>query len=182
MAVPTREDCAQIHVIDLQKKLKKLFYKDNEDGTIEQLYEFTNKNLNEIAIDGQRFKYISQVNYLGGHRWFFKCNKCDKRVSKLYKPPIESNKTQLYLCSTCHNLKNRSTVYSQNTLYAKVNKPIKRLREIEARIAKGHMKMFKVQELMDEYDKIETSLKNMPEYRLWIFKKSHNLLTRHFDI
>ena len=51
------------------------------------------------------------------------------------------------------------------------------MREIEDRIARGHMKSEVTQELLTEYEILEKQLKDSPEFRLFSFKKKHNLLT-----
>jgi hypothetical protein len=50
-----------------------------------------------------------------------------------------------------------------------------RLKEIEKKLDRGYLSQDKVEKLLDEYDAIEKELKSTPEYRLYIFKKQHNL-------
>jgi hypothetical protein len=63
----------------------------------------------------------------------------------------------------------------QNQIYRKVTRPLKRLKEIEDKISHGHLKTDKVQALLNEYEMIEKHLKASPEFRLYSFKKVHNL-------
>jgi hypothetical protein len=50
------------------------------------------------------------------------------------------------------------------------------MKTLENKIAKGHLKVEKIQELLDEYEKLEKQLKDAPEFRLYAFKKKHGLL------
>ena len=63
----------------------------------------------------------------------------------------------------------------QNNMYQKVTRPLKRLKEIEDKIAHGHLKTDKVQDLLNEYESLEKQLKESPEFRLYSFKKKHNI-------
>jgi hypothetical protein len=47
---------------------------------------------------------------------------------------------------------------------------------IENKIAKGHLRPEKIQELLNEYESLEKQLRDAPEFRLYSFKKKHNLI------
>ena len=49
------------------------------------------------------------------------------------------------------------------------------MREIENKIQRGHLTSEKVTDLLNEHDFLEKELKKSPEYRLFKFKKTHNL-------
>ena len=50
------------------------------------------------------------------------------------------------------------------------------MKEIENKISRGHLKGEKVQELLNEHEVLEKQLKDSPEFRLYTFKKKHNLI------
>jgi nitrate/nitrite-specific signal transduction histidine kinase len=64
---------------------------------------------------------------------------------------------------------------ANNTVYKKVVKPLKRLREIEEKLEKGHLTKGKVDELLNEYDALEKEMKDTHEYRLYAFKKKRGM-------
>lgn len=63
----------------------------------------------------------------------------------------------------------------QNKIYRQVTIPMRRLNEIESKLERGHLSNVKIQELLDEYDKIEKNLRDSAEYRLYIFKQKHKI-------
>lgn len=65
----------------------------------------------------------------------------------------------------------------QNKLYKKVTRPLKRMQEIRDKLERGHLTSKKIQELLDEYEKLEQEVKNCPEYRLYAFKKKQGITT-----
>ncbi len=173
----TVESCHSVSINTLQKSIKKLISKDYPGATVDEVYNHTLSHLNNFSIEGQIFEYEAIPNHLGGHRWFFLCPECKARSSKLFLPPESAEgRKRIYLCKGCHKLKNQSAIQGQNNMYRKVTKPLKRLKEIEDKIARGHLKSEKVQELLDEYEKIEQRLKDSPEFRLYTFKKKHKML------
>lgn len=172
----TVETCHSICINPLQKAIKKLINRDYPDIIPEEIYEHTFEELKKFTVNDQYFEYEAFSNYLGGHRWFFHCPKCKRKANKLFLPPAGTKgREQKYLCKYCHRLKNQSALQGQNNMYKKVTKPLKRIKEIENKISRGHLKSEKVQELLDEYETIEKELKNSPEFRLYTFKKKHNL-------
>lgn len=171
----TVESCTSISIHSLQKTIKRLIHKNYVDPSPEDVYHHTNEELRKFQVNGQTFTYQVMKNYLGGHRWFFECPRCSKKSSKLFLPPVFSNREQLYLCKNCHRLKNQSAIAGQNNIYRKVTRPLKKMKEIENKIARGHIRGEKIQELLNEYDRLETELKGSPEYRLYSFKKKHDL-------
>jgi len=173
----TVEVCEAISICSLQKAIKGIITKEKlEFSEDETAHDFMTRELSKFAINGQTFKYISQDNYLGGHRWFFLCPHCNRQAIKLFLPPIKAmNRERKYLCKTCHKLKNQSALVGTNQLYKAVMRPLKRLKDIEDRIARGHMKSERVQALLDEHELIEGRLKESPEYRLYAFKRKHSI-------
>jgi hypothetical protein len=172
----TVEKCSSININSLQKAIKKLIKRDYPESSIEETYVYSQEELKKFAVNDQFFEYEALKNHLGGHRWFFLCPKCAKRASKLFLPPENGNRERKYLCKVCHRLKNQSALQGQNNMYRKVTKPLKRLKEIQDKINRGHLKSEKVQELLNEHDFLEKGLKDSPEYRLFTFKKKHNMM------
>lgn len=173
----TTEMCTSILISDLQKEVRKLIRRDYPDATPEEVYQHFQEELSKFQINGQHFEYVSLPARLGGHRWYFKCSKCNKRVSKLFLPPINMPLEQKYLCKKCHGLLNQSAVMGGTKTYNNVIRPLKRMKEIEKRLERGYLTSEKTQALLDEYDKIEKKLKSSPEYRLYMFRKKHGMKT-----
>lgn len=173
----TVENCSTIDIHILQTSIAKMIKKDFPDSTIDETYQITLQELKKFTANGQTFEYTSMKNFLGGYRWFIICPKCKTRCHKLLLPPPGClNKESKYFCKNCHRLKNQSSLMSANTLYKKVTRPLKRMKEIEDKVAKGHLRMELVQSLLNEYEQLENLLKNTNEYRVYSFKKKHNLL------
>ena len=172
----TVESCTSININTLQKTIKRELNKDYPDSNQDEIYIYTLKELKKFSVEGQTFKYEAITNYLGGYRWFFLCPKCGVRATKLFLPPEDIlTKENKYLCKKCHKLKNQSAIAGQNSIYKKVTRPLKRMRLIENKIGRGHLTSEKVQALLEEYNDIENKLKNSPEFRLYSFKKKHNI-------
>jgi len=172
----TVEKCSSININSLQKTIKRLVKRDYPDSNVEEVYGYTLEELKSFSVNDQSFEYKALKNHLGGYRWFFVCPKCGNRASKLFLPPDNSgNRESKYLCKTCHKLKNQSALQGQNNMYRKVTRPLKRMKEIQDKISRGHLKSEKVQELLNEHDKLEQGLRDSPEYRLYTFKKRHNM-------
>lgn len=172
----TVEKCTSININSLQKTIKKIIKRDYPDATVEEVYIHTSNELKEFSVNDQIFDYEALQNHLGGHRWFFLCPRCEKRASKLFLPPEGMNREPRYLCKVCHKLKNQSALQGQNNMYRRVTKPLKRMKDIQNKIQRGHLKSEKVQALLEEHDNIEKELKESPEYKLYVFKKKHNLM------
>ena len=173
----TVETCTLLYIGALQKACKKIIDRDYPDSTEQERYELTQGELDKFRANDQSFEYTAIQNKLGGHRWFFKCPKCENRVSKLFLPPEGNGYENRYLCKKCHKLKNQSVVMGQNKIYRYVTRPLKRLKEIERKLERGYLNGDKVKELLDEYDEIEKRLKSSTEYRLYAFKKRHGMQT-----
>lgn len=172
----TVETCTAICINALQKSIKKIITRDYPDATKEEAYEHTLEEMRKFSVNDQVFEYHAMENYLGGYRWFFICPKCKKKSSKLFLPPMGAKRREhKYLCKVCHRLKNQSAIMGANSMYRKVTRPLRRMKEIEDKISRGHLKGEKVRELLDEYEALEKQLKDSPEYRLYSFKKTHNL-------
>jgi len=169
------ENCLSLCVGKLQKAIRKTINRDYPESTDEEVYQYTERDLAIFTANDQTFKYTALTNRLGGHRWFFLCPSCNRRVSKLFLPPDQCGLVREYRCKDCHGLRNQSALMGQNKFYRKVTRPLKRMKEIEDRIARGHLSTEKTQELLNEYDAIEKELKSAPEYRLYQFKRRHGL-------
>ena len=173
----TVESCHSVCVNPLQRSIKKLLSRDYPEASPEEVFDHTRAQLGKFTVNNQYFEYEAIRNHLGGHRWFFLCPECCSRSSKLFLPPESAtDRERRYLCKSCHRLKNQSAIQGQNNMYRKVTRPLKRLKEIEDKIARGHLKSEKVQELLNEYEKIEQGLKSSPEFRLYTFKKRHQMM------
>jgi len=172
----TVENCRSININTLQKTIKRIIKREHPESTKEETHDLTLKELNKFNVNNQTFEYEAIENYLGGYRWFFKCPKCKKRSAKLFLPPIELvSRPQKYHCKGCHRLKNQSALQGQNNIFRRVTRPLRRLKDIENKIARGHLTKDKVNILLDEYEGIEQKLRSSPEYRLYAFKKKHDL-------
>jgi hypothetical protein len=169
------EFCSMISIGALQKTVRKMFKRDFPGSSEEEDYKNTEEELKKFTINDQVFNYTAIKNKLGGYRWFFFCPKCNNRVSKLFLPPKDTSLESRYLCKSCHKLKNQSVVMGQSKIYKKVTKPLKRMKEIEKKLERGYLSNPKIQILLDEYDKLEKNLKNTPEYRLYTFRKKHEI-------
>lgn len=170
------EQCSVISISTLQKTIRKLINRDDPTANEEEIFNHTQQELSKFQVNGQVFQYTFVKNQLGGYRWFFTCSKCQRRVQKLFLPPqAYANYEHQYLCKECHGLLNESVMKANNNLYKKVIRPLKRLREIEAKLEKGHLQEKKVEELLNEYDQIEQEMKTSPEYRLYAFRKKRGM-------
>ena len=170
------EQCTTINIGNLQTDIRKVINRDKPGSTEEEIYKFTEEELNKFRINNQSFKYTSIKNRLGGYRWFFLCEKCNNRALKLFLPPVTFQEYEhLFLCKACHKLLNESVMKANNNLYKKVIKPLRKLREIEEKLEKGHLQEKKIEELLNEYDRIEQEMKTTPEYRLYAFKKKRGI-------
>lgn len=170
------EQCSSIACNTLQKNIKKLINKEFPGATEDEVFSHTQAELVKFEINGQIFKYDYMRNQLGGYRWFFLCDKCNKKANKLFLPPKEAvGYEHQYLCKRCHKLKNESVLKANSKLYKSVLRPLKKLREIEQKLEIGHLRPEKTKELLDEYDAIEKEMKSTPEYRLYVFKRKRGL-------
>ena len=170
------EQCSVINISNLQKTVRRNLDLNNPDATDEEIFKYTEDELNKFQINGQGFSYTFMKNILGGYRWFFQCGKCRARVQKLFLPPeIFPGYERKYLCKECHNLCNESVLKAKNKIYRRVIQPLKKLQAIETKLEKGHLTEKKTVELLDEYDGIEQEMKNCLEYRQYVFKKKRGL-------
>jgi uncharacterized protein YlaI len=170
------EQCSIISASDLQRTIRKLIDRDDPTANEDEVLKYTEEELQKFQVNGQTFLYTNIKNQLGGYRWFFICEKCKNRVQKLFLPPEAfANYEHKYLCKECHGLLNESVMKANNNLYKKVIKPLKRLREIETKLERGHLQEKKVEDLLNEYDQIEQNMKTSPEYRLYAFKKKRGM-------
>ena len=170
------EQCSVISISTLQKKIRKVIDQDKPESSDEEIFKFTEEELNKFQVNGQKFSYTFMKAWLGGYRWFFTCEKCKERVQKLFLPPeVYKEYEHKYLCKTCHNLCNESVVKANKPIYRKVIRPLKRLQEIETMLEKGHLRENKIEELLNEYDQIEQEMKNTLEYRQYVFKKKRGM-------
>ena len=178
MAMMTVESCSSIRISDLQTKIRRLIDQEYPESSEEEIFNHTQNELRKFTVNGQTFEYHSRKNHLGGYRWFFVCPKCKHNVDKLILPPPEAKgRERLYLCKGCHRLRNQSAVLSNNSMYQKVTKPMKRMKEIEDKLAAGHLSMDKVKEYLDEYESLENGLKSTTEYRLYMFRKKRGTIS-----
>ena len=173
----TVESCAHIQIHTLKNNIKDLVKKYYPDATDEEMHQHILDELGKITVNDQSFEYDSQPNYLGGYRWFFLCPRCKQKANKLFLPPITAtDREQKYLCKICHKLKNQSAIMGQNKTYKRVTRPLRRMKQIEDRLVRGYLSEEKIREMLIEYETLESNMKSSPEYRLFAFKKKHNLL------
>jgi len=170
------EQCTIISISNLQREIRRVIDRDDSTANEDDVFKNTEQELKKFTVNGQKFQYTFIKNCLGGYRWFFICDKCNTRVQKLFLPPeAYTNYEHKYLCKACHSLLNESVMKANNNLYKKVIRPLRRLREIEGKLEKGHLTSQKVEELLNEYDKIESEIKSSPEYRHYAFKKKRGM-------
>jgi hypothetical protein len=171
----TVEACSSVCINPLQRTIKRQVNRDYPESSTEEIYNYTLIELNKFSVNDQFFQFEAIKNFLGGYRWFFLCPKCNKRSSKLFLPPEGMGRETKYFCKSCQRLKNQSALSGQNNMYRKVTRPLKKMKEIENKIAKGHLRGGKVEQLLDEHEKLDKELRGCQEYRLYTFKKKHNL-------
>jgi hypothetical protein len=170
------EQCSIISISALQKEIRRIINRDDSLASEEEILKYTEQELKKFNINGQFFQYTYIKNSLGGYRWFFQCEKCEGRVSKVFLPPEAYREYEhKYYCKRCHGLLNESVMKANNNLYRKVIRPLRRLREIELKLEKGHLTSQKVEEFLNEYDRIEQNIKSCPEYRHYAFKKKRGM-------
>ena len=170
------EQCTIVSISSLQREIRRVINKEDPTATEENVFIHTQQELSKFKLNNQAFNYTYIKNKLGGYRWFFICEKCQGRVLKLFLPPeAYTNYEHKYHCKECHGLLNESVMKANNSLYQKVIRPLRRLKEIELKLEKGHLTGQKVEELLNEYDKLEMTLKSCPEYRHYAFKKKRGM-------
>jgi len=130
-------------------------------------------NLQLFQIDGQHFTYERKSIGHGGYRWYVRCPKCNMPKNKLYLPTRLMDREQKYLCRACHRLRFLSELDGKTERYKTIIRPLKRMQAIKDVLLKRRIPTKDATDLLDEYEKIESSLKNSPEYRLWKFKTEH---------
>jgi len=129
--------------------------------------------LEAYEVNGQRFKYSTVPNRLGGVRWYVRCPKCDSRTMKLFLPTRYPDREQRYLCAKCHRLQQTSLVKGKSKKYKTIIRPLKRMQKLKDMLMNTHLTPDEAKPLIDEYENLSKNLKNTPEYRLWKFKMEH---------
>ena len=168
------ERCTSISVNVLKRSIRSAILKKLPGLSKEELCSFMLDELKKVTVNDQYFDYNPTDNHLGGIRWYFVCPKCGGNAGKLFLPPPEDMKREkIYACRRCHKIRHISS--GQSVMYKTVVKPLRRLKEIEDKIKRGHLKKTKIIALLDEYEEIENKLKASPNYRLYSFKKSHDM-------
>jgi hypothetical protein len=172
----TTEKCSVLDIHALARATRKIVERNNPETTSTALMVLIEAELKKFSVNDQRFEYTCS----GGHyglRWSFVCPKCHNTCTKLFLPPtLVADKEHLYLCKRCHKLKNMSELGGTSKMYRVVLKPMKRLKEIEAKIAKGHLKQEDMVNMLNEYERVEAEIRDTPEYRLYQFKQKHGLI------
>jgi hypothetical protein len=177
MAVLINEQCSIIEISALYRASCKIIREKYPD--IQQQEEFRSyleNEFNNFSINGQTFTFTSSGNVFGGIRWYFICEKCHRRVHKLFLPPeAYRNYVHRYRCRKCHDLRNLSVVKGHDKIYVNVIRPLKRLRQIESRLERGYLTSENTARLLNEYDTLEKKMKDCPEYRLYSFKRKRGI-------
>lgn len=159
---------------NLHRKIRNHLKKQYPEITIEELHSKMGESLKSFSINNQIFEYLPVPNTLGGTRWYILCPKCKHRSVKLFLPKEEKDREPLYLCKHCHKLKPISMLLYNNKRYKHITKPMVQLEKIKNKLLKRKkLGTEEVEQLFLEYDKIESTIVNSPEYRLWMFKKEH---------
>jgi hypothetical protein len=158
------------HCLDVNRLVKKIkaavkdsYHKNSkgEELTAKEVSEAVEHNLSVFTLEDQVFEFFNIPNKLGGFRWLAKCNKCGSHVLKMYKP---EGATQ-YLCKDCHSLRSPSALYGPTRRYKEVVRPMRRMERIKEILAASNLSEPKTKELLDEYDKLEKSLKDSTFFR-----------------
>lgn len=159
---------------NLVNKVKTELREKHPNMDDQTFFDLMNKSLNTFKLNEQTFVYEYQENYLGGFRWYIKCPKCGTKSLKLYLPENFEDRDPVYACKKCHMLKNTSALMGATNKYQKVVKPLKKLESLRKQLMRKSMKPEKAKALIDEYERIERSLENSPEYRHWKFQQRFN--------
>jgi hypothetical protein len=118
-------------------------------------------NLKMFSLENQTFEFFSIANKLGGFRWLAKCPQCESHILKLYKPEGSDK----YLCKDCQNLRPPSALYGPTRRYKEVIRPMRRMERIKEILATSNLSEIKTKALLDEYEKLEKTLKDSTFYR-----------------
>ena len=166
------ERCSSVDVCILQNTIKKEIDTNYPDASENEKLELMTQEFDNFRVNDQNFKYTYLKNHFGGYRWFFVCDKCGNKYRKLFLPPKEYvDLEQKYLCKECHNLYNESVISANKHMYKKVLAPLKKMQKIEKKLEKGYLRGEKIEELLNEYEQLEASMKSSTEYRLFAFRK-----------
>lgn len=169
------ESTACFSFSNLVQKVKAKLRKEYGDASEEEFSNLMYRSLKNFKLNDQTFDYVPQKNHLGGVRWYVKCPRCGNKCLKLYLPNKHKDRDQLYLCKNCHGLKNSSSLLGATKKYQNVVKPLKKLEKIRKELHKKGIDPEKATMLIEEYDRIETKLKNNREYRILKFRQEHPL-------
>jgi transposase-like protein len=131
------------------------------------------RSLNSFSLNGQHFEFTTIDLMLGGYRFYVVCPKCGLRRTRLYLPNKFPDREQRYLCSTCHRLKTFSKMNHKSKKYKTIIRPLKKMEALKKKILKGKLTSEESAALLNEYEALERSLQNSPEYRLWRFNVEH---------
>jgi hypothetical protein len=162
------------HIEDIYPEITPEQLKNRDQVPAQILQMLMLRRLKKFSINEQTFEYTSRKNNLGGFRWYVLCPKCGIPNLKLYLPNRYKDKTQLYLCKRCHDLKNSSSLQGATNRYKKVLRPLKRLEAIKINLLKKNISSDKAKPLLAEYEQIERELLASPEYKLYKFQNEHN--------
>jgi len=139
----------------------------------EYLAEY-NRHLDSFSLNGQKFVFVGMPLPLkGGKKFFVLCPKCGKKKLKLYLPNRYEDREQRYLCSDCHGLVTIAVLKGKSIKYKTIVRPLKRMQRLKEMLLHDKMTPEKAEPLLREYEELESSLKNSPEYRLWKFNMEH---------
>jgi len=155
-----------------------LFEKYPNDHWGKQFMDEFHANLNSFTLNGQKFTFSSVSVGLGGYRFFVNCPRCGSKRLILYLPKGYTSHEQQYLCVKCHNLRMFSKQNFSTTRYKKVVRPLKRMQRIKKKLLERYLKPEDSTKLLEEYEMLEKTLKNSPDYRLWKFQMEHKNLAR----
>lgn len=167
------EMCVCFNFNVLFKNLKKDIEKNFSTLTLEERIEKSKQILSNFSLNGQKFKFVHLAVHAGGYRWLVVCPKCGKNKYKLYLPKNYPDREQIYLCQNCHGLRTLSQMNGKSPKYRTIIRPLKRMRDIKEKLLNKKLSPEDAESLLEEYEKLEKSLKNSPGYRLWRFNVEH---------
>jgi hypothetical protein len=61
------EQCTIISISNLQKEIRKIINRDDSTANEDDIFNSTEKELNNFSVNGQRFQYTHMKNKLGGY-------------------------------------------------------------------------------------------------------------------
>lgn len=172
------EMCVCFNFATLFKNIQEELNNRRRDCWSDEYIDEFMRNLSSFSLNGQKFDFTSMDLPFGGKKFFVLCPRCRQKKRKLYLPNRYEDREQRYLCPKCHTLATMVTLKCKSPKYRSIVKPLRRMQWLKEKLLKDSITPEKAAPLLKEYEAIESSLKNSPEYRLWKFNMEHRPPTR----